>query len=206
MPASITFSAVSFAKPDGDALFTDITLQFGPERTGLVGRNGAGKTTLLRLIAGQAKPTSGSVQVAGRIGWLKQTQGGPDAQTIADLFGVQSALALLDRAAAGAATPDDLAEADWTLEARMQSALEHCGLPIDPRSPLSSLSGGQQTRAALAAMIFKAPDILLLDEPTNNLDAEGRRHASPPIDRGRRGAPLRPDCWSVRPTAGCPAP
>jgi ATPase subunit of ABC transporter with duplicated ATPase domains len=95
-------------------------------------------------------------------------------ETVADLFGVRAALALLRRAERGEAGADDLAGADWTLEARLAAALARVSLAAAPETRLSTLSGGQRTRAALAALVFAEPDFLLLDEPTNNLDREGR--------------------------------
>ncbi len=174
MPASISLNALSWSTPDGTPLLTDLTLAFGPERTGIVGRNGTGKSTLLRLVAGRLAPTSGSVTVTGSLALMRQEALERPGETIADLFGVRAALDLLDRAEAGTATVDDLAEADWTLAARIEAALLRCGLSAGPDTPVASLSGGQRSRAALAAMILAAPDILLLDEPTNNLDRAGR--------------------------------
>ncbi|NIY73688.1 ABC-F family ATP-binding cassette domain-containing protein [Marivivens donghaensis] len=172
MPASISLSRLSWSKPDGSPLFTDLDLTFGTERTGVVGRNGAGKSTLLRLAAGLIAPPSGQVTVSGTLAMMRQIHD-PDV-AIADLFDVRPALAVLDRAENGVATAEDIAEADWTLPDRMAAALTRCGLDADLMTPLASLSGGQQTRAALAAVVFAQPDILLMDEPTNNLDRAGR--------------------------------
>src|ERR1700739_281571 len=98
MPASITLSNLSWSTPDGRALFSDLELSFLPVRTGLVGRNGAGKTTLLKLIFGEARPHSGMVTVNGTVGILHQAvQVDPD-ETVADIFGIGKALALLRRA------------------------------------------------------------------------------------------------------------
>ncbi|MFT3691180.1 ABC-F family ATP-binding cassette domain-containing protein [Paenirhodobacter sp.] len=171
--ASISLSRLCWSAPDGTPLFTDLDLSFGPERTGIVGRNGSGKSTLLRLISGDLFPASGTVRVTGRVAMMRQDASG---ETIADLLGVRAALDLLDRAAAGLA--DDLSEADWTLPARIEAALLRCGLSPAPQTPLATLSGGQRSRAALAALILTEPDFLLLDEPTNNLDQDGRRAVS----------------------------
>lgn len=171
---SVTLSRLTYTGPDGQPLFSNLDLTFGTGRTGLVGRNGVGKTTLLRLMTGELVPASGSVTVIGRVGVLRQSvQPGPD-DTIADLFGVRTGLDLLARAMAGAAGADELAEADWTLDARLAEALETLALDVEPDTLLSTLSGGQRTRAALAALVFDVADLILLDEPTNNLDADGR--------------------------------
>jgi ATPase subunit of ABC transporter with duplicated ATPase domains len=171
---SIIISHLAWSAPGGRALFTGLDLAFGAERVGIVGRNGVGKTTLLKLIAGELEPQAGSIAVEGRLAVLRQTvQVAPD-ETLADLFAVAPAIALLARAAAGEATADDLATADWTLEARMTAALVRMGLAAEPGTRLAVLSGGQRTRAALAALIFAEPDFLMLDEPTNNLDRDGR--------------------------------
>ena len=174
MPAFITLSNLSWSTPDGAPLFTNLNLTFGAERTGLVGRNGAGKSTLLRLIVSDLAPTSGQVQRAGAVAMMRQDQMEQEGDTIADLFGVSAALDLLERANQGIAETHELAEADWTLSARIEAALMRCGLSADPHTKLVTLSGGQRTRAALAALILAEPDFLLLDEPTNNLDRAGR--------------------------------
>ncbi|MGG7578947.1 ABC-F family ATP-binding cassette domain-containing protein [Rhizobium sp. Nf11,1] len=188
MPASITLSQISWATPDGRPLFSDLDLSFGRDRSGLVGRNGVGKTTLLKLISGQIRPHSGSISINGSLGVLRQSVQVAADETIADLFGVAGALALLRRSQAGAATADEVASADWALEARIATALNRTGLDAEPETPLAALSGGQRTRAALAALIFSEPDFLLLDEPTNNLDRDGRAAVIALISGWRAGA------------------
>ena len=174
MPASVSLSRLSWSPPDGTPLFTDLTLTFGPERCGVIGRNGSGKSTLLRLIAGDLVPKSGQVQVSATVAMMRQeAMAGPE-DTVADLFGLRPALDLLDRAEAGRADAAELAGADWTLPARIEAALLRCGLWIAPETPLARLSGGQRSRAALAALILAEPDFALMDEPTNNLDRAGR--------------------------------
>jgi ATPase subunit of ABC transporter with duplicated ATPase domains len=186
---SVTLSALTYTGPDGQTLFSHLDLSFGAGRTGLVGRNGVGKTTLFRLITGELTPASGTVSVAGRIGVLRQQVQPGAGETIADLFGVRVGLALLERAMAGEASAEELAEADWTLEARLDEALAALALDVGPTTQLSTLSGGQRTRAALAALVFDAPDLILLDEPTNNLDAEGRAAVAKML-AGWRGAAI----------------
>ena len=174
MSASITLSNLAWSAPDGRPLFSHLDLSFDAERTGLVGRNGVGKTTLLKLVSGELRPQSGTASVNGSIAILRQTVQVDPNETVADLLGVTEALTLLARAERGEATAEEVGEADWTLEARIASALGRLGLHARPETPLAKLSGGQRTRAALAALIFAEPDFLLLDEPTNNLDREGR--------------------------------
>ena len=188
MSASITLAGLAWALPDGRQIFENLNLQFGRERAGLVGRNGVGKTTLLRLITGELRPQAGSVTVEGRLGLLRQTVQVGGRETVADLFGVSDALALLERAERGDAQADEVAEADWTLEARIEAALARIGLDAAPRTKLASLSGGQRTRAGLAALVFAEPDFLLLDEPTNNLDRDGRAAVISLLSTWRAGA------------------
>ncbi|MDC9832745.1 ABC-F family ATP-binding cassette domain-containing protein [Rhizobium binxianense] len=188
MPASITLSHLSWSAPDGRSLFSNLDLSFGAERTGLVGRNGVGKTTLLKLISGEVRPLSGTISVNGSLGILHQSVQVAPEETVADLFGATGALAVLRRAEAGDATADELASADWMLEARIALALNRTGLDVPPDTPLAALSGGQRTRAGLAALIFAEPDFLLLDEPTNNLDREGREAVIALIGSWQAGA------------------
>jgi len=173
---SISITGLSWHTPTNDPLFTDLSLSFGPVRTGLVGRNGTGKTTLLRLIAGELTPTAGRITVPPSIGFLRQNPEQRPEATIADLFGVADEFGILERVARGEAKANDLAIADWTLETRLQMALVTLGLDLAPDTALSTLSGGQRTRAGLAALMFADHDVLLLDEPTNHLDRIGRGH------------------------------
>ncbi|TQF42130.1 ABC transporter [Bradyrhizobium sp. UNPF46] len=188
MPASIILSNLSLSTPDGRSLLSNVDLTFAAERTGLVGRNGVGKTTLLASISGHHLPQSGLVLVNGSIGLLRQDVQLPAGATVADLFGIRPALDLLRRAERGDASVDDIAEVDWTLEARLEAALARLGFDPSPDTGLSCLSGGQITRVRLAALIFARPDFLLLDEPTNNLDRDGRRAVIDLLQAWRGGA------------------
>jgi ATPase subunit of ABC transporter with duplicated ATPase domains len=188
MPASIILSNLSLSAPDGRSLFSNIDLTFAAERTGLVGRNGVGKTTLLASISREHVPQSGGVAVNGTVGLLRQ-----DVQLVAgaqviDLFGARRALELLCRAERGDASADEVADVDWTLETRLASALARLGFDLAPDTELDHLSGGQVTRARLAALVFAQPDFLLLDEPTNNLDQDGRKAVVDLLAAWRGGA------------------
>ena len=174
MAASIALSDLAWSTPDGRPLFAGLGLTFGPTRTGLVGRNGVGKSTLLNLISGDLRPRAGRVAVNGRTAVLRQTVQIAPGETVADLFGATAALGVLHRAERGEATDAEIADADWTLEARVAAALGRLGLDAPPGTRLGALSGGQRTRAGLAALVFADPDFLLLDEPTNNLDSASR--------------------------------
>ena len=188
-PTFVTLDGLSFASPDGRILLDGLSLTFGSERTGLVGRNGAGKSTLIRLIAGDLRPAAGSVGVRGRLGVMRQALAPPPGATVAALLGVDQALARLTRIAAGRGTEEDLAEADWTLEARLAAALSDVDLAgLDLDRPAAALSGGQVTRATLAGLLAAEPDLLILDEPTNNLDAEARDLVAGVLERWKRGA------------------
>jgi ATPase subunit of ABC transporter with duplicated ATPase domains len=187
--SSITLANVSWSTPDNRTILSNLDLAFARERTGIVGRNGVGKSTLLRLLTGALTPASGHVAVDGRVALLRQSVQVDAGETIADLFDARAGLALLRKAEAGEASIDEIAEADWTLEARIDEALAAVGLPLSADTPLDALSGGQRTRAALAGAMFGAPDFLLLDEPTNNLDREGRA-AVRALLRGWRGGAI----------------
>jgi ATPase subunit of ABC transporter with duplicated ATPase domains len=182
MSAFLVLDSISLVAPDGRPLFDGLTLALGRERTGLVGRNGCGKTTLLRLIAGEIEPSGGSLQRIGSIGMLAQLA--DERLTVAEALGVDADLARLRRLEHGEGSLDDAAEADWTLEERLCTALVETGLSSLPLERLiASLSGGERTRVALARLLIETPDLLLLDEPTNNLDSDGRQAVARLLER-----------------------
>ncbi|MEP3422197.1 MAG: ABC-F family ATP-binding cassette domain-containing protein [Erythrobacter sp.] len=173
MPSILTLDRLCVRTPDRRPLFDDLSLSVGTERIGLVGRNGSGKSTLLNVIAGTQKPASGSVLCAGTVGVLAQ-EWSPDMDVSAAL-GVAEDLETLRRIAAGDGSTDDFANADWTLEKRIASALAETGLNEDALGrTMGSFSGGERTRIGIARLLIERPDLLLLDEPTNNLDQTGR--------------------------------
>jgi ATPase subunit of ABC transporter with duplicated ATPase domains len=189
MTSIITLDGLCAHSPDGRTLFEDLTLAFGGERTGLVGRNGVGKTTLVRLILGEIQPAAGAVTVAGRLAVLRQALSPPPEARLADLLGVADDLARLERIERGEAGPRDLERADWDLPSRLAAALHEMGLAgLSPDRPAETLSGGEATRAALARLIVAAPDFILMDEPTNNLDAGGRAAVAAMLEGWRGGA------------------
>jgi ATPase subunit of ABC transporter with duplicated ATPase domains len=185
---SIQLRDLSLATPDGRDLVTHLDLTFAGHRTGLVGRNGTGKTTLLRAILGETPPKTGHVHVAGTIGILRQDPL-PERTVVAEALGVEPGLARLARVEAGTAESTDHELADWTLPARLAQSLQSVGLPpLDMVRPVGTLSGGQRTKLALAALLLEQADMLLLDEPTNNLDADGRAAVADLLRNWRGGA------------------
>ncbi|MDL4821439.1 ABC-F family ATP-binding cassette domain-containing protein [Actinomadura opuntiae] len=175
--ARIICSGLSFSWPGDVPLFHDLSFSVGGGRTGLVAPNGAGKSTLLELIAGERRPSAGTVAVEGVLGHLPQTLPLAGDLTVADVLGVAPVIRALDAIESGDAAEEHFAVIgdDWDIEERTRAQLDRLGLGdvgLDRR--LDTLSGGQVVSLGLAAQLLKRPDVLLLDEPTNNLDADAR--------------------------------
>lgn len=183
--SSIVCSQLSFAWPDDTPLFDGLSFTVGEGRTGLVAPNGAGKSALLALIASELTPTSGSVTVDGRLGYLPQSLPYIAHRTVAELLGVAPVIEALDALAHG--NPDDDVFAtigdDWDVEERARAQLDRLGLShiaLDRR--LDTLSGGEIVSIGIAAQLLSRPDVLLLDEPTNNLDLDARHRLYDALD------------------------
>ncbi|MEU4693601.1 ABC-F family ATP-binding cassette domain-containing protein [Actinoplanes sp. NPDC023714] len=175
--AFVVGSALSFSWPDDTPVFQDLSFSVPAGRTGLVAANGAGKSTLLKLIAGELRPSSGSVSVRGVLGYLPQHLPFVSGQTVAEVLGVDGVLAALHAIEAGDASEEHFATIgnDWDVEERSRAELDRLGLgDVTLDRLLGTLSGGQVVSLGLAAQLLKRPDVLLLDEPTNNLDREAR--------------------------------
>jgi ATP-binding cassette, subfamily F, member 3 len=153
-------------------------------KVGLVGRNGSGKTTLLRLIAGELTPDDGGIRMprATRIGWVAQEAPGGPESLIAFVLAADTERAGLLEEAETAQDPTRIADIHQRLAdidahaAPARAARILAGLGFDEAAqqrPCAEYSGGWRMRVALAAMLFREPDLLLLDEPTNYLDLEG---------------------------------
>ena len=126
------------------------------EVIGVVGRNGAGKTTLLRILAGIQPPDGGRVIHTRHpsIGFLKQVDAvRPDASVrVVIVDGAQDHL--------------------WAADSGTRVIVEHLLADVDLDAHVSSLSGGERRRVALAEVLLADHDLLILDEPTNHLDVE----------------------------------
>ncbi len=196
----VDLSGVGYDLPDGRVLLDDVSFRVGEGAVvALVGANGSGKTTLLRIIAGDLVPTRGSISRSGGLGVMRQFIGSiRDASTVRDLlFSVapprlRAAVAEVDRLELVLMTDDaedqqmayaqalaDYAdaggyEAEVTFDACCTAAL---GLSYDQAKwrELTTLSGGEQKRLALEALLRGTDQVLLLDEPDNYLDVPGKR-------------------------------
>jgi energy-dependent translational throttle protein EttA len=188
------YRADKFYGPDRQVL-ANISLSFLPgAKIGVLGPNGAGKSTLLRIMAGLDEPSSGVAELApgATVGMLAQEPELDPAKNVRENVedGVRELRDLLDRFNAIStrfAEPDadfdallaeqskvqeqiDRADA-WSLDATLDRAMDALRLP-DGERDVTTLSGGERRRVALARLLLSAPDLLLLDEPTNHLDAE----------------------------------
>ncbi|MET9483100.1 ABC-F family ATP-binding cassette domain-containing protein [Streptomyces sp. NPDC006638] len=176
--AFIICSNLSFSWPDDTPVFRDLSFSVGGGRTGLVAPNGAGKSTLLKLIAGEYRPSGGSVSVDGVLGHLPQSLPLAGGLTVADVLGVAPVIRALDAIESGDAREEHFTTIgnDWDIEERTRAQLDRLGLGgIALTRHLRTLSGGQVVSLGLAAQLLGRPDVLLLDEPTNNLDLDARR-------------------------------
>jgi ATPase subunit of ABC transporter with duplicated ATPase domains len=143
-PTRVIFDSVTIGIDEGD-------------RIGVVGRNGDGKSTLLSLLQGRLEPDGGSVTRRGgiRIGMLDQADQLPLDQRVCD------------------AIVGDTLEYEWAGNPLIRDVLSGLVADIPWEAVIGDLSGGQQRRVALAALLAGDWDILFLDEPTNHLDVEG---------------------------------
>ncbi len=136
----------------GNPVFDGLSLVIQPgDRVALVGRNGSGKSTLMKVMAGLVEPDRGlrTVSPGVTVGYMEQD---PDLS--------------------GYATLGDFASANLAEGEGYKLAVVAEGLKFNPDTPVSTASGGERRRAALAKLLAEAPELMLLDEPTNHLDIQ----------------------------------
>lgn len=182
----------------GEVLFDNISLQVDErDRIALVGKNGAGKSTLLKILVGEEEPTSGEINKKRdlSLSYLAQDSRFESSNTIYDemlhvfddLHKTEKTLRQMELAM-GEKTGADLEKlmqdydrlseefrqaGGFTYEADIRAILN--GFKFDEsmwQMKIEELSGGQNTRLALAKMLLEKPNLLVLDEPTNHLDIE----------------------------------
>lgn len=196
----IDVSAVALTLPDGRPLLDEVTFRVSAGSTSaLIGPNGAGKSTMLRIIRGELSPDAGVVTIDGSLGVMDQFIGhGEAGTTVHDLLirvapGRIRAAAEALEAAENALIDDDTertqmryatAIADYADAGgyEQETVWDQCtmsalGIPFERARfrDLGTLSGGEQKRLALEALLRGPDDVLLLDEPDNYLDVPGKR-------------------------------
>lgn len=173
----------------GKKVLDNINLQFYPDaKIGVLGPNGSGKSTLLKIMAGLDKEFTGEAWLAkgATVGYLPQE---PQLDPNLDVFGnvmlgVAKDKALIDEYnelmmdyseenAEKATKIQDIIDAKnlWDLDSKVEMAMDALRCPPGD-ADVSTLSGGEKRRVALAKLLLENHDLLLLDEPTNHLDAE----------------------------------
>ena len=201
---SIQVSHLGWRRPGGATLLDDVSFHVGDgERVALVGANGVGKTTLLRIIDGELRPTSGTVAIDGHVGVMRQLVGmAGDRTTVRELLTGLAPLrirtAAEELAASEAATHSSDGDGDpmryahalaawgevggydievfWDACCTRSVGLSFSGPAGIADRPLATLSGGEQKKLALEALLRGEEfDILVLDEPDNFLDVPGKR-------------------------------
>ncbi|MBF8191151.1 ABC-F family ATP-binding cassette domain-containing protein [Nonomuraea sp. K274] len=201
----VEVSGVTYLLPDGRPLLVEVSFKVGDgARAGLVGPNGAGKSTLLRLISGELEPASGRIASSGGIGVMRQFLGegsvhdlllsvapGPIRAAAATLAAAEAAIRKRDdepRQLGYAQAIADYADAGgYELEVVWDvCATEALAAPyerVKDRS-LATLSGGEQKRLMLEALLRGPDGVLLLDEPDNYLDVRAKQW----LERAIRGS------------------
>jgi len=209
--AAIDVNDVSFTLPDGRVLLDKTSFRIGDgDHVALVGANGAGKTTLLHMIAGDETPTSGDIHIEGRLGVMRQFIGSiRDDRTVADLLLVLSTTELREAAVRLARAEERVARDDsdeagmrlasahtawgdaggWDAEVLWDSATTIAlrqGFQEVRGRLLTQLSGGEQKRLALEALLRGDDELLVLDEPDNYLDVPTKQWLAEAIQSSRK--------------------
>jgi len=196
----VDVNAVSYVLPDGRPLLDGVSLRVGEgAKVALIGPNGAGKTTLARIVSGDLAPADGAVTRSGGLGIMRQFIGSVrDSSTVRDLLvsvapaSVRDAAAAVDTAEMVMMEVDDeaaqMAYAQALVDWADVGGYEHetlwdvctvaaIGIPFEQAQwrSVGTLSGGEQKRLVLEALLRGPDDVLLLDEPDNYLDVPAKR-------------------------------
>lgn len=196
----IDVNGVSLSLPDGRPLLDEVSFRVGEGTTSaLIGANGAGKTTLLRIIRGEQKADAGAVSIDGALGVMDQFVGHVrDESTVRDLLisvapgRIRKAALALDRSELAIIESDTLETQMRYAEALAeyvdaggydeetiwdQCTMTAIGIPFERAKyrEVRTLSGGEQKRLVLEALLRGPDDVLLLDEPDNYLDVPAKR-------------------------------
>lgn len=168
----------------GRTLLDRAALSIGAgQRVGLVGPNGVGKSTLFKLIAGELMADAGDISIVknASVGWVKQDLPEDDTSLIDIVLAADTERSALLQEVETVEDPERMAYIYTRLEeisaydAPSRAATILSGLGFDTAAqqrPISDFSGGWRMRVALAATLFRQPNLLMLDEPTNHLDFE----------------------------------
>ncbi|MFD7676124.1 ATP-binding cassette domain-containing protein [Streptomyces anulatus] len=191
-------NSVSYGLPDGRVLLDEISFRVGEgAKAALIGANGSGKTTLLRIIAGDLAAHGGAVSRGGSLGVMRQFIA-REGDQVRDLLlsvadpRIRRAAAAVDTAEAILGSSTDTkaqmayaaALADWGDAGGYDAEVlwdvcttEALGVPFErcKQRAVGSLSGGEQKRLVLEALLRGPDQVLLLDEPDNYLDVPGKR-------------------------------
>ena len=193
-------SGVGYRLPDGRALLDDVSFRVGEgTKMALVGANGCGKTTLLRIIAGDLPPRDGTVVRQGGVGVMRQFIGtGVGVSTVRDLLvsvappRIRAAAEALDLAELVMMERDDersqlayaTALTEWSDAGGYDAEVlwDVCctesfgkGFDVSKWRDVMTLSGGEQKRLVLQALLRGPDEVLILDEPDNYLDVPSKR-------------------------------
>lgn len=177
----------NLSKSYGDRLlFHSVTFGVNQgDKIGLIAKNGTGKTTLLNIIAGKESPDDGSIVFRKdlRVGIVDQMPALEENATVIEaclktttqatraIAEYEKAIAGSDTEAINAAIHEMDAASAWDYDDRLKQMLHQLRI-TDVNARVSTLSGGQKKRVAIASTLLENPELIILDEPTNHLDIE----------------------------------
>lgn len=162
----------------------DVSCKIAPGITALLGPNGAGKSTMLKLITGQLRPTTGTVQVLNmapfanpnvfrKLGYCPEHENSYDDMTGREFVTMLGAMAGIPGS---------------QLKSRVGEVIDQVGMTLNANRKIGGYSKGMRQRIKIAQGIIHDPEVLILDEPLNGLDPMGRREVTDLLHRlGQEG-------------------